>query len=116
VVNGQFDAAATYINNEKNGIPQRMETKGMIQEGEVCWIWTSPEITSGPFTARANLPQGLIDEMKAAVMAAPTAAPEAFKQMTGAEDSTAKGYLEVNHERYQWIVDMREWFKNQRKS
>lgn len=116
VVNGQFDAAATYINNEKNGIPQRMETKGMIKEGEICWIWTSPEITSGPFTARANLPQGLIDEMKAAVMAAPTAAPEAFKQMTGAEDSTAKGYLEVDHARYQWIVDMREWFKTRRKS
>lgn len=116
VVNGQFDAAATYINNEKNGIPQRMETKGMIKEGEICWIWTSPEITSGPFTARANLPQGLIDEMKAAVMAAPTAAPEAFKQMTGAEDSTAKGYVEVNHDRYQWIIDMREWLKTQRKS
>lgn len=116
VVNGQFDAAATYINNEKNGIPQRMETKGMIKQGEICWIWTSPEITSGPFTARANLPQGLIDEMKAAVMAAPTAAPEAFKEMSGAEDSTAKGYVEVNHDRYQWIIDMREWLKTQRKS
>lgn len=116
VVNGQFDAAATYINNEKNGIPQRMETKGMIKEGEVCRIWQSPEITSGPFTARANLPQGLIDEMKAAVMATPTAAPEAFKEMSGADDSTAKGYVEVNHERYQWIIDMREWLKTQRKS
>jgi phosphonate transport system substrate-binding protein len=116
VVNGQFDAAATYINNEKNGIPQRMETKGMIKEGEICWIWTSPEITSGPFTARANLPQGLIDEMKAAVMATPTAAPEAFKEMSGAEDSTATGYVEVDHARYEWIIEMREWLKTQRKS
>jgi phosphonate transport system substrate-binding protein len=116
VVNGQFDAAATYINNEKNGIPQRMETKGMIKEGEACIIWTSPEITSGPFTARANLPQGLIDEMKAAVMNVPTADHEAFKEMSGAEDSTAKGYVEVNHDRYQWIVDMRDWFKANRNS
>jgi phosphonate transport system substrate-binding protein len=116
VVNGQFDAAATYINNEKNGIPQRMVGKGMINEGEVCWIWTSPEITSGPFTARANIPQGLIDEMKAAVMATPTAAPEAYKEMTGAEQSTAKGYVEVDHARYQWIIDMRDWFKAQRRS
>lgn len=116
VVNGQFDAAATYINNEKNGIPQRMETKGMIQPGEVCIIWTSPEITSGPFTARANLPQGLIDEMKAAVMNVPTADPEAFKAMNGAEDSTAKAYIEVDHARYQWIIDMRDWFKAQRDS
>lgn len=116
VANGQFEAAATYINNETNGIPQRMETKGMIEEGEVCVIWTSPEITSGPFTARSNLPQGLIDEMKAAVLAAPTAAPEAFKEMSGAEDSTAKGYVKVDHGRYQWIVDMRAWFKANRKS
>ena len=49
-------------------------------------------------------------------MAAPTAAPEAFKEMTGADDSTAKGYVEVDHARYQWIVDMRAWFKANRKS
>jgi phosphonate transport system substrate-binding protein len=79
-------------------------------------IWTSPDITSGPVAARANLPQGLIDEMKAAVMATPTAAPEAFKEMTGADDSTAKGYIEVGHARYQWIIDMRDWFKANRKS
>lgn len=116
VVNGQFDAAATYINNEKSGIPQRMVSKGMIKEGEVCWIWKSPEITSGPFTARKNLPAELITAMKAAVQATPDAAPEAFKEMTGAESSTAKGYAEVNHDRYQWIVDMRAWLKAQRKS
>jgi len=115
VANGQFDAAATYINNEKNGIPQRMETKGMIKQGEICRIWQSPEITSGPFTARANLPQGLIDDMKAAVMAVPTAAPEVHKEMTGGENSTAKGYVEVNHDRYQWIIDMRDWLKAQRR-
>jgi phosphonate transport system substrate-binding protein len=114
VANGQFDAAATYISNEKNGIPQRMETKGMIKEGEICKIWTSPEITSGPFTARANLPQGLVDEMKAAMLALPTADPAAFKEMTGGEDSTQAGYVEVDHTRYQWIIDMRDWFKANR--
>ncbi len=116
VVNGQFDAAATYINNEKSGIPQRMIAKGMIKEGEVCWIWKSPEITSGPFTARKNLPAELISEMQAAVKAVPEVDPEAHKEMTGAESSTAKGYVEVNHDRYQWIVDMRAWLKAQRKS
>lgn len=116
VVNGQFDAAATYISNEKSGIPQRMIAKGMIKEGEVCWIWKSPEITSGPFTARKNLPAELISEMQAAVKAVPEADPEAHKEMTGAESSTAKGYVEVNHDRYQWIVDMRAWLKAQRKS
>lgn len=116
VVTGQFDAAATYINNEKSGIPQRMETKGMIKKGAVCWIWKSPEITNGPFTARTNLPKGLIDTMTAAVKATPTAAPAVFKEISGAESSTAKGYADVNHDRYQWIIDMRAWLKKQRRS
>lgn len=116
VVNKQFDAAATYINNEESGIPQRMVEKGMIPAGEVCWIWKSPEITNGPFTARTNIPQGLIDDMKAAVMATPAEAPEVFKTINGGEKSTKVGYIEVDHARYQWIVDMRDWLKAQRKS
>ena len=26
------------------------------------------------------------------------------------------GWIEVNHERYQWIVDMRDWLKKERRS
>lgn len=116
VVNKQFDAAATYINNENSGIPQRMVSKGMIPEGEVCWVWKSPEITNGPFTARADLPQALIDDMKAVVMSTPTEAPDVFQTISGGEEATRKGYIEVDHARYQWIVDMRAWLKAQRKS
>ncbi|MNL78048.1 hypothetical protein D3C87_2043540 [compost metagenome] len=54
--------------------------------------------------------------MKDAVKNVPTVDPAAFKEMSGAESSTAKGYVEVNHDRYQWIVDMRAWLKAQRKS
>lgn len=116
VVNKQFDAAATYQDNETSGVYQLMESKGMIAKGEVCVIWQSPEITNGPITTRNNLPQPMIDEVKAALMALPTAAPEVYKEMTGGETSTDKGYIEVNHERYQWILDMRAWIKANRKS
>jgi len=34
--------------------------------------------------------------------------------MTGGADSTQQGYVEVNHDRYQWIIDMRDWFKANR--
>jgi phosphonate transport system substrate-binding protein len=115
VVNGTFDAAATYQTNETSGIPQRMVTKGMIAEGEICPIWQSPEITSGPLAARTNLPEGLIDAMKTAVMEIPMKDPEAFKAMSGGADSTQKGWIEVDHERYQWIVDMRDWLKKERR-
>lgn len=116
VVNGTFDAAATYETNETNGIVQRMVTKGMIAEGEACKIWTSPEITSGPLTARVNLPQGLKDAMQTAVMESPEKDETAFIEMTGGEDSTQKGWIRVDHDRYQWIVDMRDWIKKERRS
>ncbi|MCT7373686.1 phosphonate ABC transporter substrate-binding protein [Chelativorans salis] len=116
VVNGQYDAAATYQNNEINGIPQRMVAKGMIDEDVVCPIWESPEITSGPFTARANLPQDLIEAMQKAVLAVPEKDPEAFREMDGGETSTGKGFVTVDHPRYEWIIEMREWLKEQRRS
>ncbi len=116
VVNGTFDAAATYMTNETSGIVPRMVTKGMIKEGEVCTIWKSPEITSGPFTARGNLPQDLIDDMQEAVFAIPEKDPTAFKEMSGGDTSTQKGWIKVDHDRYDWIVEMRDWLKKQRRA
>lgn len=116
VVNGTFDAAATYMTNETNGIIPRMITKGIIEEGVACPIWQSPEITSGPFTARANLPQALKDDMKQAVLDIVEKDPAAFKEMTGGEDSTQKDWIEVDHSRYDWIVGMRDWLKKERRS
>lgn len=116
VVNGTYDAAATYMTNETSGIIPRMVTKGMIEEGVACPIWQSPEITSGPLTARANLPEGLIADMTAAIMAVPEKDPEAFREMSGGEDSTQKDWIEVDHSRYEWIVEMRQWMRDQRRS
>ena len=116
VYNKQYDAAATYITNEQNGIPQRMVKKNMIDEGAICWIWKSPEITSGPFTARANLPADLKADMKRAVLDIVEKDPAAFKEMTGGEQSTQRDWIEVDHSRYEWIVNMRAWLKKQRRS
>jgi phosphonate transport system substrate-binding protein len=116
VINGTFDAAATHMTNETNGVIPRMVTKGIIEEGVACPIWQSPEITSGPLAARTNLPQGLIDAMTAAVMAIPEKDNAAFIEMTGGDDSTQKGWIEVDHTRYEWIIEMRDWLKKQRRS
>ncbi|GAB4367931.1 MAG: phosphonate ABC transporter substrate-binding protein [Kiloniellaceae bacterium] len=114
VVNGQFDAAATYITNDISGIPQRMVEKGMIEAGEVCWIWQSPEITSGPFTARKSLPDELKTTMKRLIMEIPQKDPEAFATMTG--NPKQVGWIEVDHERYAWIVEMREEIRKIRRN
>jgi phosphonate transport system substrate-binding protein len=110
----QYDAAATYENSDVDGIYQRMVQKGMIPEGDICSIWKSPEITNGPLAARTNLPQDLIDAMTQTVMDYPTKDPEAFKKQNG-PTSTDVGYVKVDHSRYQWIVDMRDWLKQQRR-
>ena len=62
-----------------------MVYKGMLEKGVTCPIWESPEITSGPFTVRKNLPQSLKDVMKETVMAVGERDEEAFKSMTGWE-------------------------------
>lgn len=116
VVNGQFDAATTNWTNETAGNIQRMVSKNMIDKDDVCIVWKSPLIMASPFTARANLPEGLIEDMKAVMLAMPTDAPEAFKQVSGGDASTSKAYVPVTHEQYQILIDMRDWFKANRRS
>jgi phosphonate transport system substrate-binding protein len=119
VANGTYEAAATYQDSEVQGIPQRMVRKGMLEAGVICSIWESPEITSGPFTARANLPSELVEDMKAVMLAFPESNPEGFAAVRGTtaeEENPTIGYVEVDHERYQWIIDMRDWLREQRRS
>jgi phosphonate transport system substrate-binding protein len=95
-----------------------MELKGMIEKGQACSIWKSPEITSGPLTARKNLPAEMIDAVAAAVEAFPTADPEGWNFYTSfdpADENPTVGYVRVDHDRYQWIIDMRAWLKEQRR-
>lgn len=118
VVNGTFEAAATWQDTDLAGVFQRMELKGMIEPGQVCSIWKSPEITSGPFTARGNLPPEMIEEVAAAVEAFPMADPEGWDFYTSrdpADENPTVGYVRVDHDRYQWIIDMRAWLKEQRR-
>lgn len=118
VANGTFDAAATYENSKTRGIPQRMVLKGMLEDGVICSIWESPEITNSPFTARTNLPEALITDMRDALEAFPTAEKEAWDAMVSNEiggENPVVDYIRVDHDRYQWIIDMRDWLREQRR-
>lgn len=119
VVNGTFDTASTWQNNEDDGIPQRMIEKGIIDAGIVCTIWESPEITSGPWTFRKNLPAELIEDVTVALESFPDVDPEGWKLYNSIVDGDVNppvGFTRVDAERYQWIVDMRQWIKNHRRS
>lgn len=119
LVNGTFDTAATYQDNDVSGIYQRMEDKGMIEPGLICKIWESPEITSGPWTFNGNLPADMIEEVTAAIESFPKNDPEGYKLYSSfnPEDANPEnGFVRVDHDRYQWIVDMRDWIKDHRRS
>lgn len=119
VVNGTFDAAATWQDSEVSGVYQRMVGKGLIQDGEVCAIWESPEITSGPWAFRNTLPEDLIEDVTAAIEAFPKEDPEGYakyESIDPTDENPATGFVRVNHDRYQWIIDMRDWLKEQRRA
>ena len=113
VYNGQYDACATNIKSEVAGHPQRMAEKGMIKPGSVKWIWKSPEITNGPWTARANLPQDLIDDFTLAMFRIGADDPEAFEAM---KEKGQIGWMAVNHKRYEWIVEMRDAIREMKRA
>ncbi|WP_172297187.1 phosphate/phosphite/phosphonate ABC transporter substrate-binding protein [Pseudoruegeria sp. HB172150] len=118
VVNGTFDTASTNQSSDLDGVFQNMENKGMIEKGVVCKIWESPEITSGPLAFRTNLPPEMIEEITAAFESFPTADPEgwaAYNRIDPNDPNPDAGFKRVDHERYQWIVDMRQWLKEQRR-
>jgi len=118
VYNGTFDTASTYMNNPENSVYTRMENKGMIEPGQICTIWESPEITSGPWTFRANLPAEMIEEINVASEDFPEADPEGYKLYSSFDPDDANpsvGHTRVDHDRYQWIVDMRDWIKAKRR-
>lgn len=118
VYNGTFDTASTYQNNDVNGIYQRMENKGMIEPGQICKIWQSPEITTGPWTFRKNLPEQMIEDVTAAIEKFPMADDAGFKSYSSfdpEDDNNKVGFKRVDAERYQWIVEMRQWIKEQRR-
>jgi phosphonate transport system substrate-binding protein len=93
-----------------------MAQKGMIKQGEACIIWTSPEITNGPLTTRVELNKDLKEAVRALVKDLPTKNPELYKQIDGGEQlSTGAGYIDVDHSRYDWIVELREVIRELRK-
>lgn len=110
----QFDAAATNINTDQAGIPQRMAEKGMIPAGQICIIWKSPEITNGPLTTRKNLPADMVSAVKIAIRDLPKNDPVVYKEITSGNEAS-NGYVEVDHKRYEWIIEMRDWLRKQRR-
>ena len=100
VLNGTYDAGATFWTNERRGNVQRMTEKGMIKPGVVRIIWTSPLIPNSPWVARTELPAALRKDFTDALMAMPKADPEAWKTVS----SEAAGLVPAKHQDYLDVI------------
>jgi phosphonate transport system substrate-binding protein len=113
VVNGTYDAAATWWNDESFGNISRMEEKGMIPKGAIRIIWKSPRLPGDPvWVVHKDLPDQMKADIKAALLSMPSASPEAWKDLVGDTSSALK---EVSHKDYEDMIQIRQENLKQRK-
>jgi phosphonate transport system substrate-binding protein len=103
VVNGTYDAAVTWWTNEQRSNFLRMQDKGMIPKGSVRVVWKSPALPESPWAMHTDLPPDLKTDVRAALLAFPTAEPAGWKALT---DGKSKGLVEVRHADYEPVVRM----------
>lgn len=105
VIDGNYDAATTFWNNEELGNIQRMEEKQMIEPGAVRIIWKSPLIPNEPWTIRQDIEPETKQTVRQALMELREADPAAWEAVT---DGKIGEYFQVTHERYVDIIEMRK--------
>jgi phosphonate transport system substrate-binding protein len=103
VLNGTYDAAATSWTNEERSNVARMEFKGMIPKGQIRYVWKSPQLPNGPWSMHADLPMALKGDLRATLVALPSADPAAWKDIT---DGKSKGVEETTHAAFEPVIRM----------
>jgi phosphonate transport system substrate-binding protein len=103
LLNGTFDAAATWYRSPEYSNMKRMESKKMIKPDQWRIIWESPRIPSSPWAMSTKLPAEMRADVKQALLKMKDADPLAWKSLT---DGKASGYREVTHKEYEGIVRM----------
>jgi phosphonate transport system substrate-binding protein len=103
LLNGTYDAAATWWTNAERSNVTRMEGKKMIPAGQIRYIWKSPKLPSSPWAIHTDLPASLRSDVGAALVALPTSAPQAWKDLT---DGQSQGVQEITHAEYEPVIRM----------
>lgn len=112
VVNETYDAATTYWNNEEFGNIQRMTEKGMIEEGAVRIIWTSPLIPNEPWTVRKDVAPEIKQTIAQVLKTLEETDPAAWQELT---DGKVETYVDATHADYVDIIEMRETMLSNRR-
>lgn len=104
VINGSYDAAATFWTNERRGNVARMVEKGMIPDGAVRNVWRTPLIPNSPFVTRTDLPQPLQQAFRDALLTMHEADPAALRALA----STTPQLAPARHEDYLDVITVTE--------
>jgi phosphonate transport system substrate-binding protein len=113
LLNGTFDAAATWWNSPTDNNPTRMEQKGMIKPGQWRIIWKSPTLPNDPWSMPTWLPEQMREAVRQAILQFPEKDPAAFEKWVGKE---SQGFKSTTVEDYQPIIRMIQANMKQRKS
>ncbi len=103
LLNGTFDAAATWWRNEEYSNPLRMEMKGMIKPGQWRIVWKSPKLPNSPWAMSTKLPEEMRRDVQKALLEMKDASPEAWTSLTM---DKASGFRKVTHKDYEGVVRM----------
>ena len=103
LLNGTFDVAATWYNNDDRSNFSRMWDKGMIPKDSVRVIWKSPKLPSSPVAVHADLPADMKAAVKKAFFEMKDRDAAAWKGLT---DGKSLGYQEMTHADFEPIVRM----------
>lgn len=113
LLNGTFDAAATWWRSDTRSNPQRMEQKGMIKPDQWRVLWKSPRLPSSPWAVHTDLPQQMRDDIRNSLYNMKKDGPVAWQALT---DGKASGYRLVSHKDYEAVVRMIEYNLKKRRS
>jgi phosphonate transport system substrate-binding protein len=109
---GQFEGGATFEVNEQSGVPQRMVNRGLIPAGSLRTIWRSPLIPASPFTARADLPEELVQAYIRAMQEMRERAADVWRNFT---DGQVLRYAPARHEDYLDVIAVMEELERDRR-
>jgi phosphonate transport system substrate-binding protein len=112
LLNGTFDAAATWWHSETDNNFVRMANKKMIPHGQVRVIWKSPNLPDSPWSMPLWTPADLRAQVRDVVLRMPQDAKEAFGLFTS---NKSAGFKVVNLEEYRPIIRMIKHNLEQRK-
>jgi phosphonate transport system substrate-binding protein len=98
ILNGTYDAAATWWTNEACNNVARMEGKGMISTSQTRVIWKSPRLPGSPWAIHTDLPAPLKAEVRAALLALSTADPQAWKDLTDGKNQGVQEFAQADYE------------------